>query len=220
MGNSKMASVNEFRMVGDGSFTSQRGVLPEERRNDMRMFTESKLEKAVAFIELYNIEAGLRALGRRLDPFRFRDYLSEGRHLLEAFVYMGIDPRQVEEGEAKARSLRSGGFIVRSKLAKFVENGKLKCNFDVALALDAADYTDKVKPDIAIIASGDGDYVPLAERLRMRGIRVEVAATPAAISQDLMEAVNSFIDLSQMPDEDESVIEEAVAETVETVEEV
>jgi uncharacterized LabA/DUF88 family protein len=170
----------------------------EERRE--RGVSES-LERVAVFIEWPNIEMAFRALGCSVDPAALRAYLTEGRWETETFIYLGVDPRQPQTREPLIRSLRSEGFLVRTKRARVNGDGSLKCDFDVALALDAWDFAREVHPSVIVIASGDRDYVPLVERLRLQGIRVEIAATPDAMSHELLEAANDFVDLTQMEEE-------------------
>lgn len=80
---------------------------------------------------------------------------------------------------------------------KLVGNGQVRCNLDVEMALDAMEFAREVKPAIVVLGTGDGDFTSLAERLRLMGIRLEVAATPATISGVLLEAASGFIDLER-----------------------
>ena len=146
------------------------------------------------FIEWANIEASLKQIGLQPDAMALRDYLTEGRELQECFVYAGIHPEHEEQCRGFHNFLRRSGFVVRVKKGK--PNGeKVKMNFDVDIAVDALRYTDVVHPDIVVIGAGDGDFAPLAAELRMRGIRVEVAATQNSLSGELLEAASDFIDL-------------------------
>ncbi|HEU4677413.1 MAG TPA: NYN domain-containing protein, partial [Candidatus Paceibacterota bacterium] len=64
-------------------------------------------------------------------------------------------------------------------------------------AVDAIKYSEKV--DAIVIASGDGDFVPLAEYLRSHGCQVEAIAFGKSSSQRLRENVDDFIDMDQTP---------------------
>ena len=75
------------------------------------------------------------------------------------------------------------------------DNGSLDCDLDIDMALDVMDFAREVRPDIIVLATGDGDFASVARRLRLLGIRVEIAATQGNVSRDLLEAANGFIDL-------------------------
>jgi uncharacterized LabA/DUF88 family protein len=154
-------------------------------------------ETLTLFIDFHNLEASLRNEGRQVDILELRNYLSEGRSLLESFVYIGRNPNNSQEDDKFHRMLRINGFLVKTKKAKVLPDGSLKCDLDLELALDVVQYVSGVKPDIVVLVTGDGDFAPLANWLRLRGIRVEVASTPNSLSQDLREASNGYIDLDE-----------------------
>jgi uncharacterized LabA/DUF88 family protein len=53
----------------------------------------------------------------------------------------------------------------------------------------------EMRPDVVVLVTGDADFAHLALRLRRRGIRVEVAATPQTLGTGLKGAANEVIDL-------------------------
>ena len=57
------------------------------------------------------------------------------------------------------------------------------------------------KLDTVILATGDGDFVPLVEYLKYHGLQVEVAAFRGTTATKLVEAADSFTDLSEMSNE-------------------
>ena len=158
--------------------------------------TEAR-ERVAIFLDWQNLEGAFREMGGQPDILALRDYLAAGRDLMETFVFAGIHPNHVEGNTRFQAFLRREGFLVRTKPAKLVGNGQVRCNLDVEMALDAMEFAREVKPDIVVLGTGDGDFTPLAERLRLMGIRLEVAATPATISGVLLEAASGFIDLER-----------------------
>ena len=155
------------------------------------------LERLAMFIDFHNLEGSLRNEGIQVDILALRDYLTEGRTLLEAFVYVGFNPNTQNGDHQFHRFLKMNGFLVKTKPAKVRPDGSLKCDFDIELAIDVIDYVSLVKPAIVLLVTGDGDFAPLATWLRQRGTRVEVASTPTSISQDLRGAANGYIDLCE-----------------------
>jgi len=75
--------------------------------------------------------------------------------------------------------------------------GMKKADWDVGLAVDAIKTSEIV--DVVIVASGDGDYVPLVEYLKNQGRRVEVFAFGKSASAKLKESADEFVDLSDEP---------------------
>ena len=53
--------------------------------------------------------------------------------------------------------------------------------------------------DVIVLASGDGDFIPLVEYLKNQGKRVEVVSFGKTTSLKLKEAADEFIDLDLEP---------------------
>jgi uncharacterized LabA/DUF88 family protein len=168
------------------------------------------------FIDYHNLEGSLREEGLQADILRLREYLVETRRLLEAFLFVGLNPNNFHEDARIHRYLRANGFLVRTKLAKVRPEGSLKCNLDIEMALGVVEYVTNAHPDIVLLVTGDGDFVPLVQWLRTRGVRVEIASTPNAVSQDLRESANGYIDLREAIEEIEAVRGESLREEVKT----
>lgn len=168
------------------------------------------------FIDYHNFEASLRDEGLQADILSLREYLTENRRLLETFVYIGFNPNNAHEDGRIHRYLRVNGFLVRTKLAKVRPEGSLKCNLDVEMVLGVVEYVTNTKPDIVLLVTGDGDFVPLIQWLRIRGVRVEIASTPNTVSQDLRESANGYINLCEAIEQIEAARGESLREEVKT----
>ncbi|WP_213062806.1 NYN domain-containing protein, partial [Acinetobacter baumannii] len=53
--------------------------------------------------------------------------------------------------------------------------------------------------DVVVLGSGDGDFVEILEVLMERGIRVEVIAFRETTAQKLIDAVDRFVHLPDIP---------------------
>jgi hypothetical protein len=122
---------------------------------------------------------------------------------VEAFLYIATHPlpEHHEADQASLHHLRQHGFLVRSRMGQLLPNGRLKCDFDLEMALDVQEFTARTHPDIVVLVTGDGDFTPLVQRLRLRGIRVEVASTPGSVSAALRAMANGFVDLTRIGQE-------------------
>lgn len=157
-------------------------------------------ERVVLFIDFHNTRNTLQRNGLQIDLVSLRNYLAEGRHLVESFVYIATHPlpdQQQVDQEAQLR-LRQHGFLIQTKPGRLLPNGRLKCDFDLEMALDVQEFVARTRPDIVVLVTGDGDFTPLVERLRFRGIRVEVASVPGSIARSLQVMANGFVDLTQI----------------------
>lgn len=149
-------------------------------------------ERAAIFVDYHNTRHALQRVGRRVDLVGLRDYLAEGRHTIETFIYIATHPqpaRQVEDRDL-FRRLQQHGFLIRTKTGQQLPNGHLKCDFDLEMALDVQEFVNRTRLDIVVLVTGDGDFTPLAQRLRLRGIRVEVASIPGSTARALKTMAN------------------------------
>lgn len=115
------------------------------------------------------------------------------RKLIRAIAYVIKAENQDEQKFFDA--LESQGYQVRKKDLQVFYGGHKKGDWDVGLAMDAIRMAPKL--DAIIIASGDGDYLPLVEYLQNLGQQVEIVAFGRSTSGKLVEKADFFIDLDQ-----------------------
>jgi uncharacterized LabA/DUF88 family protein len=118
-----------------------------------------------------------------------------GRLLTRAVAYVTT----TESGEEKSffEALEKMGIETKTKNLQVFAGGAKKANWDIDLAIDAIKLAPKL--DAVILVTGDGDYVPLIEYLKMQGCQVEVAAFGKSASGKLIETADDFIDLDKNP---------------------
>ncbi|HLC57147.1 MAG TPA: NYN domain-containing protein [Candidatus Nanoarchaeia archaeon] len=118
------------------------------------------------------------------------------RKLIRAIAYV------IQADELKEKTffdaLSKIGFDVKAKDLQVFYGGMKKGDWDVGIAVDAIQMSEKL--DVVVLLSGDGDYKPLVEYLKnARGCRVEAMAFGKSTSRLLKEAVDEFIDLDDNP---------------------
>jgi uncharacterized LabA/DUF88 family protein len=164
-------------------------------------------ERVLVLVDEANVVSSVRTQGRGLDWLRLRDFLSgakTGRKLIEMVVYAGLPPAIPAWQEERDRKnkfvhwLRSNGFLVVTKDGSPTEEGHYKANVDVMMAIDAAELSVEMQPDVVILVTGDADFAYLALQLRRRGIRVEVASVAQNLGSALKTAANEVIDLTPL----------------------
>lgn len=119
-----------------------------------------------------------------------------GRALVRAVAYVIT----TEAGDEKNffEALAKQGIETKTKDLQIFAGGMKKADWDVGLAVDAITMAPKL--DAVVLVSGDGDFVPLVEYLKIHsGIQVEVASFSKSTSGKLREAVDDFLDLSLSP---------------------
>jgi len=117
-----------------------------------------------------------------------------GRQLIRARAYVV----HTETGEEQPffEALEKLGIEIRTKELQVFFGGAKKADWDVGMAIDAIKMSQKL--DAVVIASGDGDFVPLVEYMRPY-CQVEVISFGRSSSGRLKEAADDFVDLDDNP---------------------
>ncbi len=119
-----------------------------------------------------------------------------GRTLIRAVAYVVT----TESGEEKNffEAMAKMGIEIKTKDLQIFAGGSKKADWDVGLAVDAIKLAPRL--DAVVIVSGDGDFVPLVEYLKIHsGNQVEAIAFGKSTSGKLKEAADDFIDLCNNP---------------------
>jgi len=93
--------------------------------------------------------------------------------------------------------LQKAGFEVKTKDLQVFFGGMKKGDWDVGITMDIIKQMNKL--DAIVLASGDGDYIPLVDYVKNFGVRAELIAFGKSSSSRLVEVVDDFIDLDKNP---------------------
>jgi uncharacterized LabA/DUF88 family protein len=119
-----------------------------------------------------------------------------GRVLIRAVAYVIRTESEEEKGFFEA--LNKLGIETKVKDIRIFAGGAKKADWDIGMAIDAIAMAQKL--DSVILATGDGDFVPLVEYLRYtHGIQVEVISFGKSSSGQLKEVVDDFVDMCENP---------------------
>ena len=119
-----------------------------------------------------------------------------GRALIRAIAYVIT----TESGEESAffEALTKMGIEAKTKDLQIFAGGSKKADWDVGLAIDAVKLAPKL--DTVILATGDGDFIPLIQYLDMNeGCQVEVISFGKSSSAKLKEVAHAFTDMCDDP---------------------
>jgi uncharacterized LabA/DUF88 family protein len=133
---------------------------------------------------------------RNVDYAALLDSAVHGRELVRAISYV-VRANSPEE-ETFFDALSEIGFETKIKDIKTYPDGSQKADWDVGMSLDAVTLASHV--DATVLCTGDGDFTRLCSHLRHEGVRVEVMAFGGSTADALVEAADSFVDLSDAPD--------------------
>ncbi len=153
-------------------------------------------QRVAVFIDTQNLYHSAKNLFRA--RVNFGNVLKEsvaGRQLIRAVAYVVT----TESGEERAffDALTKMGIETKTKELQVFYGGAKKADWDVGLAVDAIKLSPRL--DAVVLATGDGDFVPLVEYLKSNGVQVEVISFGKSSSGRLKEAADDFIDMGEAP---------------------
>ena len=150
-------------------------------------------QRVGVFVDIQNMYYSARSIYSK--KVNFRAILDEGvggRNLVRALAY-GITTEEAHEGEFH-EALGKQGFEVKTKPLQTFIGGQKKGDWDIGIAVDILRLEPKI--DVAILVTGDGDFVPLVKFAQERGLRVELISFRESTSSQLIETVDNYTDLS------------------------
>ncbi len=153
-----------------------------------------KDQRIGVLVDIQNLYYSARVLyGKKVNFKNLLISAVENRKLIRAIGY-GIATEDAQEDKF-FDALEKVGFEVKTKNLQIFAGGQKKGDWDVGIAMDAVKLAQRV--DVIIIASGDGDYIPLVEYIQSTtGCRVEGVSFGESTSMRLIESLDDFLDLS------------------------
>ena len=151
-----------------------------------------KEQRVEVLIDVQNLYYSARNLyGKKV---KFGEGLKEGgagRKFIRSFAYVV----RTKTGEEKPffDALTKLGIETRVRDLQEFYGGAKKADWDVGIVIDAIRTAASL--DVIVLASGDGDFIPLVEYLKNQGKRVEILSFGKTTSLKLKEIADEFIDL-------------------------
>ncbi len=165
-----------------------------------------KNQRVGVFLDVQNLYYSARdAFNRKVNFESVLELAIRDRILVRAIAYLiklqGVDQKGF------INTLKHIGYQVREKEPKIFkridDEGNLwtsiKADWDMGIAMDAISLADKI--DVAVLASGDGDFSDLVRYLHTKGVKVEIAAFKQTAAKELMQVADEFIDLTSYGEE-------------------
>jgi len=170
----------------------------------MALFSERSYSRVMVFIDYRNITESTKSLGKdvRLDLYRLTDILVGSRNLMGAYVF-DARKRFVDKDDETIRvhdRLREQGFRVIARESIVLRDGEaVQKEVDVSLACEMLEHALMDHFDVAIVVSGDRDFVPVMQKVQSAGKRVEVAAFDDVYSDECKKTADVYYVLNKMP---------------------
>ena len=156
-----------------------------------------KEQRVEVLIDVQNLYYSARNLyGQKVNFSEVLKTGVSGRKFIRAFAYVV----RTKTGEEKPffDALTKLGIETRVRDLQEFYGGAKKADWDVGIVIDAIRTAASL--DVIVLASGDGDFIPLVEYLKNQGKRVEILSFGKTTSLKLKEAADEFIDLDLEPD--------------------
>ncbi|CAH1526569.1 Nuclease [Vibrio jasicida] len=159
------------------------------------MNSDSNKQKIAILVDVQNVYYTCREAYRsNFDYNQFWYVATQGKEVASAKAYAiaSNDPKQRQFHHI----LRGVGFEVMLKPFIQRRDGSAKGDWDVGITLDAIEVAQDV--DEVVLASGDGDFCLLVERIQQRfNKRVTVYGVPRLTSQTLIDCADNFVAIDE-----------------------
>lgn len=155
-------------------------------------------ERIGIFIDAQNLYHSAKNLFHsRVNFFELVQHITGNRTLARAVAYVVRSDASFGE-ESFFDALENSGFELRFKDLQIFPDGSKKSDWDVGIAVDAIRIAPSL--DTVILVTGDGDFIPLVEYLKVGlGKHVEVAAFSRTTSGKLRGVVDRTIEIEHIP---------------------
>ncbi|MBU2617070.1 MAG: NYN domain-containing protein [Euryarchaeota archaeon] len=163
-------------------------------------------EKVAIFIDASNLFHACKLFrdGFKVDYIKLREKLAEGRKLIRAYYYGSFDP--LNEGQIKFKHfLQYNGFNVETRTLRMRGDKHHEKGVDVALVTEMLSLGFRGIYDVAVLVSGDDDFVCAVDEVKRNGRRIEIAAFNCAIGGELKRSADRFRPLDDIADEIEII---------------
>jgi uncharacterized LabA/DUF88 family protein len=149
------------------------------------------VQTVAVFVDVQNIYYTTRqCFSRRFDYNNFWAEVTRDRTVVKAIAF-AIDRGDEKQGQFQ-NILRAIGFDV--KLRPFIQrrDGSAKGDWDVGITLDVLEYAPLA--DVVVLASGDGDFDLLVQKIRDKHrVHVEVYGVAELSAASLIRAADKFV---------------------------
>jgi len=151
------------------------------------------MQKVVVFVDVQNIYYTTKQFHNcNFNYNAFWAEVTSNREVVKAIAYA------IDRGDEKQRQfqniLKAIGFEI--KLKPFIQrsDGSAKGDWDVGITLDVMEYAKE--SDIVVLASGDGDFDLLVNKIRKDfGVSVEVYGVAQLTAASLINSASKFVSI-------------------------
>ena len=152
------------------------------------------MKKVSIFVDVQNIYYTIKQqFNANFDYNKFWRMVTKDREVVSAIAYTTDrnDPKQIRFQNI----LKEIGFEVKLKPFISRSDGSAKGDWDVGIAIDILEYANQ--SDIVVLASGDGDFDILIEKIRLvNNVQTEIYGVSNLTAHSLKKATSFFIPIN------------------------
>ena len=151
------------------------------------------MEKVAVFVDVQNIYYTTKEFhNSHFDYNTFWTKATSDRKVVKAIAYA------IDKGDEKQKQFQNilNGIGFEVKLKPFIQriDGSAKGDWDVGITLDVIEHAKK--SDIVVLASGDGDFDLLVNKIRKDfGVFVEVYGVAKLTAESLIHSASKFVSI-------------------------
>lgn len=170
----------------------------------MTLYTDPNYSRVMVFIDYRNVYNSVRYLDDSLtmDLTALVKRLVGARNLVGAYVF---DARKMytdgtDETIMMHNRLKEQGFRVIARESLVHNDGHTEQKeVDVAMTCEILEHAMSNHYDVAIVISGDRDFIPVIQKVQSAGKRVEVAAFDDVFNEETRRSSDRFYRLNEVP---------------------
>ena len=148
------------------------------------------MERVIVFIDNSNIFQGFRKFNVKADYEKLKNVITRDRELGGIFLYEGVVyPMSPEKKKWYNELNKRSGYVIKASFDKIVSGGAIEKKVDIKIAIDMISLAYENAYDTAVLLSGDGDFVPVVNKIKGLDKKVEVWAFKYSLANTLKEEI-------------------------------
>ncbi len=149
-------------------------------------------DRAIIFIDHANVFQNLKHINGRIDYLKLKIILSNRFHLVGACIFLGLLDKVSEKQKEFFKSLKRSGYYPFFKRVQKTHSGKyMQKGIDISIFTNVLKLAEVDSYDVAILVTGDGDFVDLVGLLAKDNKKIEIWSFKKSLSYKLKKAAGS-----------------------------
>jgi len=180
-----------------------------KKEHIMSLYSDNRYNRVMVFIDYRNVVSTNKSMQEyaKYDFLRLTKILVGNRELVGAYIFDAYRKGDADEDDILRRTLkehdnlRLEGFrVIARQSLKVTPNGEfIQKEVDVSLACEMLEHALMNHFDVAIVVSGDRDFVPAMKKVQSAGKRVEVASFEGSLDMESKKIADAYHTLEDIP---------------------